>query len=228
MNKENYPVIVYPIYFVLTLWVAYWLDMRLPFDAKVLGVYPMALKGIPGILLAPWVHEGLSHLYQNSLPLLLMMGALIYFYKPFALRVVVTGILSAGIFTWFLGRPAWHIGASGLVYALFGFLFFAGVLSRYYRLVALSLTLVFVYGGLVWYVFPIDYKISWEGHLGGFLGGFFTAVYVRNQLPQRVKYDWEKADYDDRQDALTQWLEEEGHFNDTESESSEDKKNLCD
>lgn len=220
----NFITFVYPIYFVLSLWVAYWVDLRLPIDAKILGVYPLTFKGLPGILLAPWVHEGLTHLYQNSLPLLLMLGALVYFYQTVAMRVVVIGILSSGIFTWVFGRPAWHIGASGLVYALFAFLFFAGILSRHYRLTALSLVLVFVYGGLVWYVFPLDHKISWEGHLGGFLGGMLCAIYFKNQLPKRLKYEWEKPEYDDQEDALTKWLEEKGHLPKTNSSQTDQDK----
>lgn len=222
MIKSDFKEIVYPIYFVLSLWVAYWLDMRLGFDAKVLGVYPLSIKGLPGILLSPWVHAGLSHLYQNSLPLLLMLGALFHFYQKVSWQVMLIGVLSSGLFTWFLGRPSYHIGASGLVYALFAFLFFAGIFSRYYRLVALSLTLVFVYGGLVWYVFPIKEGISWEGHLGGFLGGLFLAVYFRNQLPKRYVYDWEQPDFDESKDAFISRFDKDGNLITDESENKQD------
>jgi membrane associated rhomboid family serine protease len=80
------------------------------------------------------------------------------------------GIIISGIITWLIGRPSFHIGASGLIYVLFSFIFLKGLLTRYYRLIALSLAVIMIYGGMVWYVFPkVDNAISWEGHLGDLL-----------------------------------------------------------
>ncbi len=174
--------VAYPLFLTLSLWVAYWLDVRFGIDTSLLGIYPRKISGLPGVLLSPWAHASLSHLYQNSLPLLIMLIALFYFYRSVSLRVLLFGLLLSGLFTWAFGRESFHIGASGMVYVLFGFLFFGGIFTKYYRLMALSLTIVFFYGSMIWYVFPIQESISWEGHLGGFLSGLLLSGIYRKNL----------------------------------------------
>ena len=86
--------------------------------------------------------------------------------------------------------------------------------SQYYRLVALSLAVVLVYGGLIWYVFPeVDNTISWEGHLAGFITGFLLSIVFKAEEYQKIyKYDWERPDYDPSQDKFMQRFDENGNF----------------
>src|SRR5690606_32795943 len=91
--------------------------------------------------------------------------------------VVFFAIVFSGLFTWLIGRPSYHIGASGLIYALVSFIFFKGIFTRNFQLSALSFIVVFLYGSMIWYIFP-DMKegMSWEGHLGGFISGILLAL----------------------------------------------------
>jgi membrane associated rhomboid family serine protease len=92
---------------------------------------------------------------------------------------------------WLAGRDAWHIGASGLIYGLASFLFFSGIIRKYFRLVALSLLIVFLYGSMVWGIFPNIYKnVSWESHMLGFISGIILAVAYRKEGPQEPVYEW--------------------------------------
>ena len=96
-----------------------------------------------------------------------------------------------GLLVWLAGREAWHIGASGLVYGLASFLFFSGILRWHFRLIALSLLIVFLYGSMVWGLFPGVYKnVSWESHMLGFFSGVVLALWFRNEGPQRPVYEW--------------------------------------
>ena len=97
----------------------------------------------------------------------------------------------SGIWMWIAARDGNHIGFSGVIYALASFIFFSGLIRRYYRLMALSGIVVFLYGSMVWGVLPIQPQISWEGHLFGAIAGAILAYYFRNQGPQRPKYSWE-------------------------------------
>ncbi len=96
---------------------------------------------------------------------------------------------------WLWGREAWHIGASGLVYGLASFLFFSGIIRKYFRLIALSLLIVFIYGSMVWGLFPGVYKdVSWESHMLGFVSGVILAICYRKEGPQPPVYEWMDED----------------------------------
>jgi hypothetical protein len=141
-----------------------------------------------------------------------------FFYADQSKKVIGYGIIISGLITWVIGRDNYHIGASGLIYVLFSFVFFKGIQTKYNRLVALSLAVIVVYGGLVWYVFPSpeitgNKSISWEGHLGGLLTGFFLSlVYKTPEYKKVIKYDWEHPDFDPSEDKFMQRFDANGNF----------------
>lgn len=155
------------------------------------GIYPRETKGLYGILSSVLIHGSSKHLFNNSIPLLILGTALFYFYRKLAIKVCLYSIIFTGILVWLGGRPSFHIGASGLVYALASFLFFSGFIRKHNNLMALSMIVVFLYGGMVWGIFPSKDHISWEGHLFGAVNGLFWALYYKDEGPQRKKYSWE-------------------------------------
>lgn len=205
-------VIIFPFAITITLWIVFWLEIRFGVKFSKMGIYPLKLEGLRGILLSPFIHGSLKHLFNNSVPLLVLTTSLFYFYRNIRWRVFILGALFTGVFTWFLGRPAWHIGASGVIYMLASFLFFKGILSKKYQLIALSLIVVFLYGGMLWYLLPIDPKISWEGHLSGFIVGFLFALFFKEKAIEIKKYEWEREDYDPNTDPFLQQFDEHGNF----------------
>jgi membrane associated rhomboid family serine protease len=183
--------IIIPGMFVFLMWLVKIIEILFDADFSFLGIYPLEVKGLPGILLSPFIHENFKHLFDNSLPLFFLGTAVFYFYSEVALKVSIWTYFLTGIFVWIAGREAWHIGASGLVYGLASFLFFSGIIRRYFRLTALSLLIVFLYGSMVWGMLPEFYKnVSWESHMLGFVSGIILAVWFRNKGPQRPVYDW--------------------------------------
>ena len=212
--KFTLQVVLLPFFFVLTLWLAYWADVRLGIPLGQYGIYPRDLVGLRGIVLSPFIHGSLEHLYNNSLPLLVLLAAIAYFYRELTWKVLVYGILLSGAITWIIGRPSYHIGASGLIYVLVSFVFFKGVMTKYYRLVALSLMVIVLYGGMAWYVFPnIDNSISWEGHLAGLITGFaFALAFKTPEYKKMIRYEWEHPDFDPSQDKFMQRFDENGNF----------------
>jgi membrane associated rhomboid family serine protease len=172
------------------------------------------LEGLRGVFFSPFLHGSLDHLYSNTIPAFLLIAALRYFYRDNFWQVVLYGILFSGILTWIIARESYHIGASGLIYVLVSFIFFKGIRSQYYRLVSLSLVIIMVYGGMIWYVFPdIEEGISWEGHLAGLITGLVMAVIFKTpDYKKFIKYDWEQPDYNPVGDKFMERFDENGNF----------------
>ena len=193
--KFSNKVVAIPLLAMILIWAVYWLELSLGINFNEFGVMPRTVTGLRGIIFSPFIHGSLEHLYNNTIPLAILLSALWYFYRDVAWKVDVYGVLLSGIITWFIGRTSYHIGASGLIYVLASFVFFKGVFSSYYRLVALSLIVVFIYGSMLWYIFPVKEGMSWEGHLAGFITGLVLAKMVKARIPQTKKYDWERNFY---------------------------------
>jgi len=216
--KFTNAVITLPLFSVIIIWFVFWLEIKFGFDFAQNGIYPRTLSGLQGILFSPFIHADLEHLYNNSLPLFALLAALQFFYRKQSIKVLSYGIALSGAITWLIARDSYHIGASGLIYVLFSFIFFKGIQTKHIRLVALSLAVIVVYGGLVWYIFPTPAvlgknSISWEGHLSGLLTGFILTLVLQTKEFKRIpKYEWEQPNYNPQDDKFMQRFDQEGNF----------------
>lgn len=218
-------VVIYPLIFVMLMWIVFWLEIRFNLNFTPSGIYPRRFSGLQGVLFSPFIHGSLKHLFNNSIPILALTAALFYFYRKVAWRVLFFIAIGGGLLTWIVARPSYHIGASGVVYGLASFLFFKGIWSKHYRLTALSLIVVFIYGSLVWGTMPLDPSMSWEGHLSGFIVGLILAFAVRQKIAAPKKYEWEKEDFDEENDPFLKQFDADGNFIDLpEDDEIEEEK----
>lgn len=230
-NKEHFKfstgVIAYPVLFVLIIWLVFWFEVRFGFNFSKYGVYPQTLKGLRGVVFSPFIHGDIQHIYHNTIPLFVLSTALFYFYRPITWKVLVFGILFSGFLTWCIGRPSYHIGASGLIYVLVSFTFFKGVFAKHYRLIALSLLVIFLYGSMIWYAIPLEKGISWEGHLSGLIVGLLFALFFRKEIAKPKKYAWERDDYNEENDPFLKHFDENGNFIETiETEEEQEQPTI--
>ncbi len=210
--KFSLAVIAYPMLLGLAIWYAYWMNLEFGLGWKRYGIRPQEVEGLVGVLTSPFLHGDVSHLWNNTLPLMVLSAALFYFYRKISWQIIGFGVLLSGLLTWLIADNGNHIGASGLIYVMASFIFFKGILAKNYRLVALSLIVVFMYGSMIWYVFPIKAGISWEGHLSGAITGLLFAIVYRSTVPSDPKYVWESDNYDESKDPFMQHFDEEGNF----------------
>jgi membrane associated rhomboid family serine protease len=197
-RKRMFLSMLIPGIFVFIMWLVKIIEVLFNIDLSYLGIFPLSVKGLPGIFFSPLVHSDFGHLFNNSLPLFFLATALFYFYSEIAVKISLWTYFLTGLLVWLAGRDAWHIGASGLIYGLASFLFFSGIIRKYFRLVALSLLIVFLYGSMVWGIFPDIYRnVSWESHMLGFISGIILAVRYRKEGPQEPAYEWMEEDDED-------------------------------
>jgi len=187
---------VVPAFLVVGLmWLIYLVDYVLPINLYEWGVFAQTWKGLRGILFMPLIHspQDIKHIFNNSVPTFLLVTALFYSYKDVAWKVFISSWLLTGIFVWIFAvkTSGYHIGMSGVIYALVGFLFTSGVIRQFFPLQALSLFVIFLYGSLIWGIFPMEPQVSWQGHLMGLIVGIWLAFYFRTEGPKRPKYQYE-------------------------------------
>lgn len=194
---------IIPTILVAIMWLVKIIEVLFHLDFSFLGVKPVSPEGIPGIFLFHFIHGDWQHLFANTIPILVLGSALYYFYRPIANRILLILIFSVGLLTWCGARGGVHIGASGLVYGLTFFLMLSGFIRRDKKLIIISLVVVFLYGSLVWGLYPkyaIENNISWEGHLSGFVMGIVLAIFYKNEGPQRDSDFDSDTDFDDDDD----------------------------
>ena len=173
----------YALSFIAVFWIIMIVEYVAGLNLNFLGVFPRTTDGLfPGIITAPLIHANFPHLIANTLPFGVLCSFFFFFYrkKPFLIFTLVW--ITAGLLTWLIGRGAWHIGASIMIYALASFLAFGGIMSRKFTLILASIIVILIYSGLIWGIFPTDERVSWEGHLSGAISGALWAYLFRKKL----------------------------------------------
>jgi membrane associated rhomboid family serine protease len=200
VKKENnhfgspLEAILYPALLVILMWVVFWAERVSGYDLVRFGLRPQVWESWKGVLFMPLLHapNDFSHIVNNSFPIFLLFATLIYYYREIAFKVFFISWLVTGLGVWvFATGSAYHIGMSGVIYALFGFLFISGFFRHYRPLQAISLFVVLMYGSMVWGIFPQKAAVSWEGHLSGLFIGVMLAILYRKKGPQGPKYQYE-------------------------------------
>ena len=195
--KDRLVSIILLLIFVAVIWVVYLVNSLL-FDGSLnrYGLSPMALPyrwlsefepslpylagSLRGILLSPLLHGSFSHLMSNTFPLLLLGGFVAIRGAKTLIGVSLLVIVLGGLLVWIVGRPAVHIGASGLVFGYFGFLVAQGWYERSIVSIVVAVGVLLLYGGIIFGVLPQSGFISWEGHLFGLIAGVLAARLSRD------------------------------------------------
>jgi membrane associated rhomboid family serine protease len=145
------------------------------------GIVPRSLRGLPGIIWAPFLHGSFTHLLANTVPLLVLGAILCARSKAEFATVAMGGTLLTGGLTWLLARHASHIGASGLIFCFFGYLASLAYFRRTFGTLVLSAVCILGYGGMLRGILPGSPSVSWEGHIAGLVAGI-TLAWMASRL----------------------------------------------
>jgi membrane associated rhomboid family serine protease len=212
--------LIFPLLFLVVIWLVKFFEISMEMDFVQGGILPRNPKGLIGIFTSPLIHADWKHLFDNSFPAFLLCLALFYFYRGISYQIFFLIYFIGNILVWIVGREAYHIGASGIIYGLAAFLFLSGVIRKIKNLMAISLIVVFMYGSLVWGLLPYDYKVSWEGHLMGAITGVLLAIFYRDKGPEPYKPSWELEDEEGDEE------DEEEKGREGEEENVEERRGL--
>ncbi|MBI3136309.1 MAG: rhomboid family intramembrane serine protease [Bacteroidetes bacterium] len=195
-NKVARIALIISFLLVFTMWFIHVINLGFDLELYHYGILPQTPSGLIGIIAAPFIHSTADwgHLFNNSVPAFILTWLLFYHYRTIATRVFVIIYLLTGMAMWLLARDSYHIGMSGVIYGLTSFLVFSGFFRKNMRVAAVSLFIIFLYGSMVWGIFPTAVNISWEGHALGFFAGLIVAVLYKYKgpQPQKLRYELEE------------------------------------
>jgi len=172
------------------VWVSYVVGIMLVIEAinmftgryfNQFSIFPRDINHLVYIFTAPFLHANFTHFVSNVVTLATFALLLLQFGGKRFAQVTFGLILLTGLLVWMFGRASYHLGASGIIYGYFGYLVFAGFLSKRLFLIIISVVVAFFYGGMIWGVLPSQPYISWESHLFGFIAGLCLAWLLRSR-----------------------------------------------
>ena len=161
-KKKILSTLFIPLLFLLMMWLVKIIEMNFQINFVRYGVFPKTIDGLKGVLFSPFIHKDFTHLINNSYPIIILGGMLFAIYHKIATQLFIWLYFISGFLLWVIGRPSFHIGASGLIYALASFLLVSGIIRKNPRLTAVSMLVIFLYGSMIWGLLPTKEPISWE------------------------------------------------------------------
>ena len=180
--KKLKTFIAAPLVFVLLIVVAYFINAILPINFNQYGIRPRSIDGLIGIPLVVFLHGDLNHLFNNSVPLLIL-GALLRSYgQAYFTRVTLSLILLSGLLTWIFSPSSLLVGASGLVFAYFSYLITKAIRDKTLLTLFIAGLVILLYGGLLFSLGQFQQGVSWTGHACGFASGILLALYGPKQF----------------------------------------------
>jgi membrane associated rhomboid family serine protease len=181
---------------VIILWLIQITNALFNLELVQYGVYPREIAGLRGVLFAPLIHGSFAHLFSNTLPLLVMGTAMLLGYPRSSKLVLPVIYFGVGLMVWIFGRESFHVGASGINFGLLAFVFVIGALRWDKKAIALSCLVFFMYGSMIWGIFPTEPGVSFESPFFGAVIGILCAIIFRNvdAKPPVKRYDWEGED----------------------------------
>jgi len=177
--KQN---IVQLIIFIVVMWFVFLLNSTGLINSY--GVIPREMKGLIGILTCPFFHVNITHILFNTLGMIPFMIIFSLLEGKDMWGKILFIVIIGGIFTWLMGRSANHVGASGLIFGLYGYLATAGFFNKKILHLVVSIFVVSSYGYMIWGVLPLYPGVSWEGHLFGLIAGIILS-FIESKLLQR-------------------------------------------
>jgi membrane associated rhomboid family serine protease len=154
----------------------------LPINPLAYGLHPRRIDKLLGIALSPLLHADFGHLTANSGALFVLLTVSLSFSRKLTIVALLVITFLGGGLVWAFGKSnTVHIGSSGIIFGLIGFLMFIGVFRREWISLLCSVVIFFGYGGALFSLLSYRPGISWSGHFFGFISGVLAAWWTKNK-----------------------------------------------
>lgn len=162
------------------MWAVEIIDIPLGGRLDRFGVQPRELAGLPGIVFAPFLHAGFSHLISNTLPFLVLGGIVAYSgLRNFAMITALI-MVGSGAGMWLFGSSnSVQVGASGLVFGYLTYVITRGFFAKRVGWMVGGAIIAVLYSWMIWGLIP-RHGVSFSGHLFGALSGIAVAWLVHH------------------------------------------------
>jgi len=187
--KKKYSFFLLPLFVCALIIIVFLSQQIFDYNFFQLGILPRHFLGLKGILFSPLIHADIEHLLSNLSALPVLLTLLTILHRRNYATIFLVLYISTGLLVWCFARESYHIGASGIIYALASFLFFAGIISDKKGSSAISLLTIILYGSMVWGIFPNQPHISWESHALGAVAGFVSAFVFIKENAKKILTD---------------------------------------
>ena len=170
--------------FIAFLWILELLDQVL-FNGRLdgLGLRPGDWSHWAGFFFMTFLHADFYHLLNNTIGLAVFGTLLLTRSRHDLYYASVGAILGCGLAVMLLGQPgSVHIGASGLVFGWWSFLIARAFYQRNFQSILIAIFVIVFFGSMVYGVLPGQSTISWQGHLGGAIGGIAGARLMKEKF----------------------------------------------
>ncbi|MGM8886702.1 rhomboid family intramembrane serine protease [Psychrobacter sp. 1U2] len=145
---------------------------------NIFGIAPrtLDLRSMIGVFASWTMHGNLSHIIGNTLVLLQILF-LFGLFENNAYRTTLQLIIASGVMTWLIGSPlSIHIGASGLCFAMLGFMIGGAVFGRRWG----YLLACIIMGAGYWLTIKQGLMpqpgVSFAAHFGGLCAGLLIGA----------------------------------------------------
>ena len=165
------------IYYIIFIWIISFIGF---FSNIKIGILPRNTDSLIGIISSPFFHADFFHLLFNTISFFIF--SFIYntlenekIHFPFWFIQIISAL---GI--WIFARNGNHIGLSNVIFGLYGYLLFVGLIIKKLKYIFISLFILIIYGTFIFGIFPLKFNVSFEGHLFGLIAGIILA-YLRKE-----------------------------------------------
>jgi membrane associated rhomboid family serine protease len=171
-KKESFIEAVKIVFYLIAIiWLIEIVNLLTGHAFYVWGILPRNVDGLPGIIIHPFIHGSLQHTILNSLPLLVLGSFVALEGRAAFVKTTIFIVLVGGLLLWLMGRSSYHVGASLLIFGYFGFILSKAFYTKTISSILVAIVTIFLYGGIVYGLVPLDNQVSWEGHLFGLIAG---------------------------------------------------------